>query len=89
MPIKVFGSTSGNIEKKMIQPYLEKKPYLKTNDIESIIAEDIDMKSQYGIKNLKVLTCIREAASKNYVDTLINYPRFKKTLHKLTSLITV
>ena len=51
---------------------LYKKPYLRTNYIESNIEEDIDLKNQYRIKKLPDPISIREAASKNYVDTLFN-----------------
>ena len=48
------------------------KPYLRTNYIESDIEEDIDLKTQFRIKNLPDPISIREACSKHYVDKLFN-----------------
>ena len=45
---------------------------MRTNDIESNIEEDIDLKNQYRIENLPDPISIREAASKNNVDNLFN-----------------
>ena len=42
--------------------------------MESIIEEDIEKKNFFRIKILKVPISIREAASKNYVDTSFNDP---------------
>ena len=45
MPINVLGSTSGNTENKLDASFFVQKAYLRTNYIESIIDEDIDMKN--------------------------------------------
>ena len=45
---------------------------MRTNYIEANNEEDIDLKNQLRIKNLPDPMSIREAASKNYVDTLFN-----------------
>ena len=55
-----------------------RKPYLRSNYIESNIAEDIDSKNQFRIKNLPDPISIREATSKNYVDNLFNDPSILK-----------
>ena len=59
------------------------KPYLRTNQIEANVEEDIDLKSQYRIKNLPDPISIREPATKHYVDNLFNNPSIiKNTEHK-------
>ena len=72
MPINVFGNSSNNKDNKFDTSLFVQKPYLRTNFIEAIIEEDIDLKNQYRIKNLPDPLSIREAASKNYVDSLFN-----------------
>ena len=72
MPINVFGNSSNNNDSKIDTSLFVQKPYLRTNYIEANIEEDIDLKNQYRIKNLPDPISIREAASKNYVDTLFN-----------------
>ena len=79
MPINVFGNSNSNDNGNRIDTSLfVQKPYLRTNYIESIIEEDIDLKNQYTIKNLADSISIREAASKNYVDNLFNDPSILK-----------
>ena len=41
MPTNVFANSLNNSEKKIVQ-----KPYLRTNDLESNLEEDTDVKSQ-------------------------------------------
>ena len=73
MPINVFGnSSSNNYQNKIETTSFVKKPYLRTNYIESNIEEDIDLKNKYRILNLPNPISIREATSKNYVDNLFN-----------------
>ena len=79
MPINVFGNSSSSYDNNKIDTSLfVQKPYLRTNYIESNIEEDIDLKNQYRIKNLPDPISIREAASKNYVDSLFNDPSIIK-----------
>ena len=78
MPINVFGTTSGNTEKKNDTISLVKKPYLGTNYIESVIEQDIDMKNQFGFRNLPDPLSIREPASKVTVDNRSICPPVKK-----------
>ena len=52
MPINIFGKSSLDNNKNIDTSLFVQKPYLRTNFIESNIEEDIDLKSQYGIKNL-------------------------------------
>ena len=72
MPINVFGNSSNNSEQKIDTSLFVQKPYLRTNYIEANIEEDIDLKSQYRIKNLPDPISITEACSKNYVDNKFN-----------------
>ena len=59
------------------------KPYLRTNYIEAIIEEDIELKGQYRIETLPDPTSIREPAPNYYVDNLFNDPSIiKNTGHK-------
>ena len=82
MPINVFGNPSNNYDNKIDNSLFVQKHYLRIKFIESNIEEDFDMKNQFRIKNLKDLLSIREAASRNYVDTLFNDPSLiKNTAH--------
>ena len=78
MPINVFGNSSNLSDHKIDTSLLVKKPYLRTEYIESNIEEDLDLKNQFRIKNLPDPISIREAASKNYVDRLFNDPSIVK-----------
>ena len=79
MPINEFdNSNPKNSDNKIYTSPFVKKPYMRTNYIQSNIEEDIDLKNQYRIKNLPDPISIREAASKNYVDNLFNYPSIIK-----------
>ena len=81
MPIKVFGNSSSScdIGKKIDTSLFVQKPYLRTNYIEANNEEEIDLKDQYGIKNLPDPISIREAASTNYVDNKFNDPSVAKS----------
>ena len=82
MPINVFGNTSNNCEQKIDTSLFVQKPYLRTNYIESNIAEDIDLKNQFRIKNVPDPINIKEVASKIYVDNLFNDPsKIKNNAH--------
>ena len=82
MPINVFGNSSNNSEQKIDTSLFVQKPYLRTNYIESTIEEDIDLKSQYRIKNLPNPVSIGEAVSKQYVDNKLDDPSIiKNTAH--------
>ena len=79
MPINVFcNSNSNNSDNKIDTSLFVEKPYSRTNYIEANIEEDIDLKNQFGIKNLPDPISIREACSKNYVDNLFNDPSIVK-----------
>jgi len=82
MPINVFGNSYSSYDNdngnKIDTSLFVQKPYLRPNYIESNIEEDIDLKNQYRIKNLSDPISIREAASKNYVDTKFNDPSLIK-----------
>ena len=45
MPINVFGNSSNNSEQKIDTNLFVQKPFLRSNDIESNIEEDIDFKN--------------------------------------------
>ena len=49
----MFGSTSRNTDNKVVTSLLFHKPYLKTKFIKTKIEEEIDMKNQFRINNLK------------------------------------
>ena len=74
MPINVFGNSSSSHDNgnKIDTSLFVQKSCLRTNYIESNIEGDIDLKSQFRIKNLPDPISIREAASKNYVDNKCN-----------------
>ena len=75
MPINVFGNSSSNNnnnDNKIDTILFVKKPYLRTNNIESNIDEDIDLKNQYRIKNLIAPINLTDACNKNYIDNSIN-----------------
>ena len=78
MPINVFGNSSNNSDNKNDTSLFVQKPYLRTNQIEANIEEDIDLKGQYRIKNLPDPISIREPATKHYVDNLFNNPSIIK-----------
>ena len=78
MPINVIGNYSNNSEHKIDTSLFVQKPCLRTNYIEGIIEEDIDLKNQNRIKTLPDRVSIREAASKIYVDNLFNDPSIVK-----------
>ena len=75
MPINVFGNSSSNNNNnnnKIDTSLFVKKPYLRTNYIESNIEEDIDFKNHYRIKNLIDPINLTDACNKNYIDNSIN-----------------
>ena len=74
MPFNVFGNSSNNSDNKIDTSLFVQKPYLRINYIESNIEEDIGLKNQFRIKNLPDPINIREAASKNYIDNIIDEP---------------
>ena len=70
MTINVFGNSSNNNSGNKIDTSMfVKKPYLRSNYIESNI-EDLDLKNQYRIKNLPNQIEIYDACNKNYVDNI-------------------
>ena len=72
--MNVFGNSSSshdNGNKNDIGNFVQ-KPYLRTNNIESNIEEDFDLKIQNRIKNIPDSIRNREAASKKYVDNKYN-----------------
>ena len=78
MPINVFGNSSINSENKIDTSLSVKKPYLRTNYIESNIEENINLKNQYRIKNLPDPIETKDACNKIYVDNLFNDPTIIK-----------
>ena len=53
--MNVFRNSSNHSEKKIDTTLFVQEPYLRTNYIESNLEEDIDSKSQYGIKIYLIL----------------------------------
>ena len=81
MPINVFGNSYRSNSNKIDISLFVQKPYLRTIYIESNI-EDIALKNQFKIKKVPDPISIRDACSKNYVDTLFNEPSIiKNTAH--------
>ena len=81
MPINVFGNSSNNCDDKIDTNLLVQKSYLRTSYIEANI-EDIDLKSQFRIKNLPDLISIREPFAKSNVDNSFSDPSLlKNTAH--------
>ena len=78
MPINVFGNSSNNSDNKIDTSLFVQKTYLRTNYIQSNIEEDNDLKNQFRIKILPDPIGIRDACSKNYVDTSFNDPSIIK-----------
>ena len=78
MPINVFGNSSNNSDQKIDISLFVQKPYLRAIFIEANIEEDIDLKTQFRIKNLPDPISIQEAASKKYVVNLFNDPSLIK-----------
>ena len=77
MLINAFGNSSNNSEHKIDTSLFVQKPYLRTNYIEANI-EGIDLKNQFRNKKLPDRISIREAASKNCFDSLLNDPSIIK-----------
>ena len=72
MPINVFGNSANNSDNKIGTRLFVKKPYLRTNYIESNSEEDIALKNRYRIRKLHDPNSIREACSKSYAENLFN-----------------
>ena len=91
MPINVFGNSSSSYDngKKIYTSLFVQKPYLRTNDIESNIEEDIDLKNQFRVENLPDTISIRKAASKSFVDNKFNDPSVKKAPVMLILMIKI
>ena len=91
MPKNVFGNSSSSYDNgnKIDTSLFVRKPYLRTNYIESKLEEDIDLENQFRIKNLPDPISIPEAASKNYVDKKYNDPSIKKAPLMLILLIKI
>ena len=85
MPINVFRKSNSNDNSNKIDTSLfVQKLYPGSNYKEPNIEEDIDLKSQNRINHLPDPVCIREAASKNYVDNKFKDSSIvkKNTAHK-------
>ena len=84
MPTNVFGNSSSSNDNgnKIDTSLFVRKPFLRTNYIESIIDDGIDSKYQHGIKKLPDPISIGEAKSKKYVDKNFKDPSImKNTTH--------
>ena len=78
MTINVFGNSNNNNNNKIDTSLFVKKPYLRSNYLESDIEEDKNLKNQYRIKNLPNPSEIQDACTKNYADNLFNDPSILK-----------
>ena len=82
MPINVFGNSSNKSDNKIDTSLFVQKHYLRTSYIEANIEEDMDLNNQFRNKNLPNPISIREATSKNYVNSLFKDPSIiKNTEH--------
>ena len=68
MPINVFGNSifSSDNGNKTDTSLFVQKLYLRTNYKESNIEEDIDLRNQFGIKNIPDPITAQEPALKNF-----------------------
>ena len=72
MPINVFGNSNSNDNKNKIDTSLfVKKPYLKSNYMETDIDHDINLKHQYKIINLPQPTIDKDGVNKIYIGNKI------------------
>ena len=85
MPINVFGNSSSSYDNgiEIDTSLFVRKPYFRSNYIESNIEGNIDLKSQFRIKNLPDPVSERELVSKNYVDNKFNDPSIIKNTDHL------
>ena len=83
MLIVVFDNSSSSYNNgiKVYTFFFVQKLYFRTNYIEYIVKEDIDMKYQNGDENLKDPINIREAASEKFVDFFNDPSVIKNTGH--------
>ena len=51
MPTNVFGNSCNNSDNKIDTSLFVQKPYLRTNYIEKIFEENIDLKNHYRNRN--------------------------------------
>ena len=70
MPVNVIGNSSHDENNKTDTSLFVQKPYLRFNYVESNIEEDIDLESQFRIKNLPDLISYENQLQKI---ALINY----------------
>ena len=78
MLINVFRNSSNNSDNENDTSLFVQKPFSRTNYIESNFEQEIDVKNEFRIKILPDPISIQEAASKNYVDNLLNDPSIVK-----------
>ena len=78
MPIIVFGNSSNNYENNIDTSLFVLKPHLRSNYIEKNIKEDIDLKNQFRIKDLRDPVTLADACSKNYFDNFFIDPSIIK-----------
>ena len=71
MPINVFGNSSNNNDNTIDTSLLVKKPYLRSNYIESDIDHDINLKTQYKIKHLLDPKNDEDGVNNIYIDNKI------------------
>ena len=64
MPINVFGNSSSNSDNKIDRSLIVQKPYLRSIYIEANREEDIDLKNQFRIKNLQILSVLENQFQK-------------------------
>ena len=70
MPIYVIRNSSNNSDHKIDTSLFVQKSYLRIIYIENNIEEDIDLRSQFRIKNSPDPISMREPTTKHYVNTI-------------------
>ena len=72
MLINVDGNSNSddNNGNKIDTSLFVQKPYLRTNYLESVLEEDIDLRNQYKNKNLPDPVNTQDVCCKNYVDNI-------------------
>ena len=89
MPIDVLVKKSNISEIKIDTSPFVHKQYLRSNYIENDIEENIYMKNQLKIKNLKDPISIRDTSSKKKVDEKFTNPSIIETQVMLISMINI
>ena len=81
MPINVFGNSSNNSEKKIDTSSFVQKTYLRTNFVEAIIEEDIDLKINIESKIYNILLAYEMLVVRIMLITYSTILVYQNTMH--------